>query len=202
VVVDTDGWVQPWRGLYSKIALAEIILADMIVLIGVDDWVFKVFTQHFGEKRVFRIPKFSGVKEKSRDERRTHRERMIAKRLIGAKEYSVNVDSILLIGSPIFRGEPLNISEAKVLVGEQVLYAERQDDELIVVARRKPKHWRKGVTFLPEKWEVGLVASAQCNGEETIAMVTGVNYRSRRIKVRSQCKPQTLMLGVDRVKLT
>ena len=187
LIVDTDGWIAPWEGLESKVALAHTVRADTIVAVGMDERAVGFIRDTVPWARVIRVPKLvEGVK--SREERRIHRERLIAKALLGASTIRISMERARIYGLPLFQGPPVDPAEASRLTGVRVLYAEVQSSGLLVVARSKPRNRLPRIRVLLEGWERGLLASVMDRGSPTPAVLLGIDYRSKSITLASKAE--------------
>ena len=194
LVVDTDGWIAPWEGLESKAALAHAVNADTIIAVNMDERAVGFLRDTVPEARIVRVPRLV-ESVKSREERRTHRERLIAKALLGASTVRVSVEKDRVYGLPVFHGSPVDPAEASKLTGARVLYAEVQQGGLLVVARSRPRSRLPRVRVLLEGWEKGLLASITAGGSPVPAVLLGIDYRSRTITLASKAA------GVDYVEV-
>ena len=194
LVVDTDGWIVPWEGLESKAALAHAINADTIIAVNMDERAVGFLRDTVPEARIVRVPRLV-ESVKSREERRTHRERLIAKALLGASTVRVSVERDRVYGLPVFHGTQVDPLEASKLTGVRVLYAEVQQGGLLIVARSRPRSRLPRVRVLLEGWEKGLLASVTAGGSPAPAVLLGIDYRSRTITLASKAA------GVDYVEV-
>ncbi len=201
IVVDTDGWIDPLEGTRNKFLLASAVNADVAVLVGLDSDTTNVM-ERFLDIPTIRLPSLSGGKKKSREERRIHRERLIAKRLQGSKLYNVDPDRTPIVGVPLFLGRPLGREELEALGIKGVVYAEMLGGRLVVVSRIAARHVQS-VKIMRTGWERGLIAAVKCEkgGPLRLALIEEANYRSRRLRVRAPCKPSRVIVGRQRVSL-
>ncbi|MCE4625600.1 MAG: hypothetical protein F7C35_07050 [Desulfurococcales archaeon] len=200
LVVDTDGWVSRWEGLLSKASLAAVVGADVVVGVGLDRIDIEALEASTGLP-VLSLPPLARGVTKSRDERRTHRDRLIAKRLQGSRMYSVSVDDLIVIGLPVFHGKPLDRDGLEALGVRGSLYAETHGGTLVIVSRYPPPR-QLGATWLKPGWERGLLAAVDCGeGVQEVALIDSINYRQRRIKLLSPCMPKMLWVGRVRVSI-
>ncbi len=200
LIIDTDGWVSLWNGLESKVSIARITRVDAVVTIGLGESEASFLKGKLPGASIVRVPRLvRGSKSKS--ERRTHRERLIAKALIEARERPVDLESTLVYGLPLFHGTPIDSMEASKLIGARVVYAEQQDGGLVAVVRGRMPEGRVNARLLREGWERGLIASVSIGGSPNPAIVTRIDYRRRILYIASNARgePDYVEVGVARV---
>lgn len=197
LVVDTDGWVSRWDGLLSKAAAAVAVGVEVIVSFGLDPVEVGLLERYTGAEVVVVEPFAS--QSKSVEERRTHRDRLIAGCVSGGESRNYKVDKTIVVGAPIFRGTPVDVAEASKLVGAPVVYAELADGVLHVVSRRRVRAPR--VRVLQPGWERGLIAAVHSEGRVWPGIVTGVSYKARVVTVhtRAPAQAELVEIGVSRV---
>ncbi len=201
MIIDTDGWISIWQGIDSKTAIATSIKADNIILMGLHDKVFEYVKSRLSDTNIIRSPCLTSTTKKTREERRTHRDRLIARRLLGAKRYSVNLDTIPVYGGPLLFESPLSRKNYTLLPVKQVVYAESGPHGLVVVTRHRIQTRLPGIKILHEGWERGLIAAALCNGKEALAVVERIDYARRKMHILSMCMPEAVLLGSAKVSL-
>ncbi len=201
IVIDTDGWISIWQGIESKTAIAAAIKADNIILMGLHDKVFEYIKSRFTDTNIIRSPCLASSTKKTREERRTHRDRLIARRLLGAKRYSINLDAIPVYGGPLFFESPLSREDYSLLPVKHVVYAEKGPNGVVVVTKHKIQTRLPGIKILHEGWERGLIAAALCNGKEALAVIERIDYTRRRMHILSMCMPEAVLLGSAKVSL-
>jgi len=198
LVVDTDGWVEKWDGIVAKAGIAESVNADVVLAVGLGDREVSVLDRLTGA-RVERLEPVASS-GKSREERRVHRERLIAKCLEGAREVSYRVERVPVVGAPVFRGTPVDPEGASELAGFKVYYAELAGNELVVVAP-KPKK-TPGVRALKPGWEKGLIAAVHPHaGPPEAGIVLRVNYRIPAIVVATRAGPNAALVEVGSARV-
>ena len=199
-IVDTDGWVAPGRGIESKLLAARAVGADKILAIGLGPDAIRLFEAEGLDVVV--LDRLAGS-EKSREERRLHRDRLMASRLAGGRVKPYSVDEVPVVGAPVFGGSPLD-REALKGIDPRAVYGEAQSDGIVIVSRGRPR--MPGVRVLRPGWEEGLVAALwpRSGGVPVPGVVARVDYQRRRIMVYSSSHPESVRLlevGVDRVDL-
>ncbi|MCE4627634.1 MAG: hypothetical protein F7C34_00585 [Desulfurococcales archaeon] len=203
IIVDTDGWVELWEGLDSKAALARALDIGTIGVLGMPRELVEYLKRETGAS-VLALPRLVSNAVKSREERRVHRERLLARALQGAKKYSVSPDSAPVYGAPVFVGEPLEgegLDLVSSLLGHRPLYAEKVQGKIVVVARRRVRP-PPGMRVLVQGWEKGLIAASYPEeGEPCVGLVESIDYRRRRLRLLSPCKPTAVHVGLDRVSI-
>ncbi len=193
LVVDTDGWVARWDGLASKAAVAAVAGADLIVAVDLGEREAAVLERLSGA-RVERITRLV-ESTKSREERRVHRERLLAKWIAGAPETSYKADKVPVIGAPVFNGDPVDPRLASDLLGVRVVYAERVGGEIVAVVRGRARR-SPGARLVREGWEKGRIAAVHAAGAVWPGIITRVNYRSREITVLTRAGPEAELVEV------
>jgi len=205
LVADTDGWVTPWEGLSSKAMLALAVRAKLVALIGMEEREAKYLERRTGI-RVIVIPPLVRGHHKTLEERRIHRERLIAKILAGARQYSVDPDRTPVYEAPLFGGEPIPKDKleaiAEALGLRSTIYGEKSRDMLTLVAAVRGRAGHRMVKILRPGWERGMVAASWCKGREHLSLITGAEYRRRKIRVMAPCQPSSVVFGVDKVDIT
>ncbi|MEM4677638.1 MAG: Clp1/GlmU family protein [Acidilobaceae archaeon] len=94
LVVDTDGWVEN-KGLEVKAKVALDIGIKLVIALGLDNEKVKTFLDAGLDTIVFK-PLARSIK--TSEERRLHRERLIAQKLAGARQLSVPLDLVRFLG--------------------------------------------------------------------------------------------------------
>lgn len=199
LVMDSDGWVAVWNGIDSKIAIAEAIGFDKIILVGLGSREEEYFRAKLRKVEVVRLGSLVDSR-KSREERRIHRERLIAKALAGARERGFKVDSVPVYGGPIFLGQWIDPRLVGEALGIHVYYAERVGGELLVVARVRGRRIQ-GATLVRPGWERGLLSAIVGGSVVWPGIVTRVNYRTGTLYVLTpfEGEPEYIELGVARL---
>ena len=201
LVIDTDGWLSGYGALESKVALVEAVQPDTLVFLGVDARLREKIAAfaRFSEIVAFDRPP---VRVKSREERRLHRERLVALRIVGGREISLAASKVPVIGSPVFRcNNGPDPSKSEVL-GPGLVYIESCEGALVTVYRRKPKRPLSGAKVLEAGWERGLlVGLVGSDGDHYLGVVRRVNYRTRVFTIITQYTdiPKGAILGTARV---
>ncbi len=197
VVVDTDGWVELWRGLESKAALAEAVGARLVVAVGLPSMHARVLERVWGFD-VVSVPRLAEG-SKSRDERSLHRERLIALRVAGGRERRVRAGEALVVGLPVFKGDPLP-QEALYSLSRSIVYGESAEGRITVVARRRTAI--PGAQVLAEGWERGLLAAVHSEtGETGVGVVSRISYRDMSVYVLTRVDGPISMLEVGSARV-
>ena len=203
LVIDTDGWLSGYGALESKVALVEAVQPDTLVFLGVEEYLRKKIAAFAGSTEIVAVER-PPVRVKSRDERRLHRERLVALRIVGGREIPLAASKVPIIGSPVFRCDrgldPLGAEALK----PGLVYMESCDGALVMVYRRKPKRPLPGTKVLETGWEKGLlVGLVGDDGDHYLGIVRKVNYRTRVFTVITQYTdaPKGAILGTARVML-
>ncbi len=201
LIIDTDGWITPWDGIESKMALTKIVHATKVILLGINNEIAKYFEKRLGKELILKSECLTPIK-KSRSERKIHRERLIAQRLIGAKKYTLSLDRLDVYGGPLFFINELRKDEYNMLPIRNILYAERNPLGIAVVSRTiNPSTRYPGIKVLPAGWEKGLIAAAICEGKESLAVIDRVDYSRKRITIYSKCAPEAIIVGNAKISL-
>ncbi len=193
IVVDTDGWVTPWRGLELKAALVHAVRSNIIVAVGLDDKYARFLADVSGVEAI-RLEGRKGEGGKSREERRRHRERLLAKHLVGGKSRSFKVDDTPVYGAPVFAGMPL-----EGIRDRGIVYAEVKPDGVVKVVRGHSR--ARGE--IPLGWERGLLAGLTRGEMSYPGIVERVNYAKRTISIytRHQGEVDYIEVGTARIDL-
>ncbi|MEB3774535.1 MAG: hypothetical protein GSR86_06400 [Desulfurococcales archaeon] len=198
VVVDTDGWITPWRGLGLKAALAQVLGSGVIVAVGLDE-AYSRYLEDVTGVEVLRVAGRRG-KGKSREERRRHRERLLARHLVGGRVRSFKVGEPPIYGAPIFMGKPIPPGEVGGLQG--IVYAEVGPEGVVVVARKSGRrHTASSPKVLPLGWERGVLASIRRGSMAYPALVDRINYHKRTIGLYTRYEGEADYIELGSVKV-
>ncbi len=192
-IVDTDGWVELWSGLESKVALLRIANEGTPVVIGSKQ--MAELLRRFG----FEVRFFESVAEgkKNREERRRNRIRMLSSIITRSQEKAFKIDNLNLVGFPIF-----NCKKELINSFSRILFAERCEDGREVIVTKGRVEVSAGIRILRDGWERGLFVGL--SGEEKLkdrpGLLTKINYRSRMINifVEKDVSPRIVMAGSER----
>ena len=197
LVIDTDGWV--WGdGLIVKARLSKMLSLDALVALGLPGELLELLRSNV-DARVLSLPRLAG-REKSFEERRAHRERLITLRLLEAKRVNVKVDEVEIEGLPLFKGRPV---EQRILRGisQNIVYAEVSEEGVIVAVYRGQKPAElKGLT-LPLGWERGLLVAVECGGELNPGVLERIDYRARTLTIVSKCRERIRRIEVGKARV-
>ncbi|MEB3816512.1 MAG: hypothetical protein LRS46_01015 [Desulfurococcales archaeon] len=203
ILVDTDGWIAVPSGMASKAALAEAVKADYIVSIGLSESMAKGLAKAVGAELV-NVSTESLVpgSSKSWEERRAHRDRLIAARLVGSNVIPIKAGETPLINSPVFNCDQVRVN----LPG--IIYAERCGDEVVLVVRGPRVNTNsigRRTTILVDGWERNRLAAVV--GEDSnhhIALINKINYKNKIIVLKTPYKgpPRAILIGEARVTVT
>jgi len=201
-VMDTDGWVGDWDGLDSKLAAARAAGPDLVVAVGLDDRYSKYLEPRVGAP-VVRVPRLVESR-KTREERRTHRERLLARALQGAREFAVKLSATPVYGLPLLLGDPLSPEEVSRLLGVRVYYAEQGPQGITVVVPAKarlPSLSGGRLRILRDGWERGLLAAVYEEGVPKPGIVTKISYRRMTLHVYAPIEGKPGMIEVGRARV-
>jgi len=201
-VMDTDGWVSDWDGLDSKLAAAGAAGPELVVSVGLEDRLHRYLVDRLAVETK-KLPRLVESR-KTREERRTHRERLLSRALQGAKELSIRLDSTPVYGLPLFLGTPLDPEEVSSLLGVKVFYAEQapQGITIVVPARaRVPVPPTGKLRILRDGWERGLLAAVYEEGIPRPGLVTRISYRRMTIHVYAPTSGKPEMVEVGRARV-
>lgn len=207
LVVDTDGWVTPWDGVYSKAALATAVGASSIVHLGLGESESRALEALLPEARHVRVRQRLAPARKTRGDRRAHRERLVTARLVNAKSRGIRVDSTPVIGLPIGVGrladrEALDILSGLGVDARHVERVEVASDGQVILFTRKPIRGGQGFRVVRPGFERGLLASIHGpDGSEHIAVVERVNYRSGVVNVLTEYDGPARLLEVGEARV-
>ncbi|MCE4601823.1 MAG: hypothetical protein F7B18_01425 [Desulfurococcales archaeon] len=190
-IVDTDGWVTPWEGLELKAALASSIGSSLIVAMGLPPEHVRYLKDTSGVE-VLAIQARAGH-GKSREERRRHRERLLAKHLVGGRSRPVKVGDTPVYGAPVFVGTPLQDP------GPGAVYGEERMDGVVRVVRGEAR----GRGVLKLGWEKGLLAGLVRGDMAYPGVVERIIYQRRVVVVytRYDGPVDYLIVGTARIDL-
>lgn len=196
LVVDTDGWVTPPKGLESKAMLADAVGADLIVTIGLGEGEVRVLKETSIE--VLSLPRL--VKgSKSLEERRLHRERLLAQKLSGSKPRPVKVEETVIEGAPIFAGSPLEKTVFKNMA-PNIVYAERAGEGSITAVYRGRPPANLEAKLIPQGWEKGLIAAIHGEGVHP-GVIDKVNYETKTITIITPYQGPIRKIEIGKVKI-
>ena len=143
VVVDTDGWVQGINSVEYKAEIARYIGADAVIVME-DTKLHGMVSRVFGGLKcgVKLLPSPSVKRERDRSDRRSLRREAYQRYLTPLIERELSVDKVSIMGSCIFAGDPLPMSQAVSLaeqLGVPVLAASETYDTIYVVTSGQPR---------------------------------------------------------------
>ncbi|MEN2999185.1 MAG: Clp1/GlmU family protein [Acidilobaceae archaeon] len=191
LAVDTDGWVEGEGAMESKAKLAEAIAADLVIAIGLEERA-KLLEERLGVE-VIKATRLAR-REKNKEERRLHRERLIAQKLIGAKQRLFRAEEVELEGLELFKGKPLRLSVPSVV------YAEMGEGGLVVVYRGGKPPFGEGAKLLRESWERGLMVAVEGNGIH-VGVLDKIYYERRTLRVLTNYEGSVKRLDVGKAKV-
>ncbi|MEM0366578.1 MAG: Clp1/GlmU family protein [Acidilobaceae archaeon] len=197
LIVDTDGWIKD-EGLRSKAILASTIKADIIIALGLSTEEVRLLKET-SNIDTLSFPKL--VKsEKSVEERKIHRERLIAQKLIGSKPRLVSIEKVILENIPLFKGKSLDRSIVKNL-SPVLVYAEiLKDNSIVAVYRGKKPNNIQGI-LLSEGWEKGLLAAVYGIGVH-VGIVDKINYEKKMVIVITAYEGPIEKIEIGKARLT
>ncbi|MCX8196209.1 MAG: Clp1/GlmU family protein [Acidilobaceae archaeon] len=192
LVIDTDGWVGGEEALQSKVKLAQAVGADAVVLMGME-----------GKEGAFRelgievisVGKLAG-KEKSREERRAHRERLIAQKLMGARQRLLRAEEVELEGLEVFRGRRLELKVPSIIYAEQ----SPAGDVILVYRGEERPPFGEGVKVLHDSWERGLLVALVGSGVH-VGALDKIYYDKRVLRVITAYEGPVKRLEVGRARV-
>ena len=203
LVVDTDGWVAPWDGLYSKAALAEAVDARTIAAVALPDAHARALQALKPDAALVRLPRLT-PRAKSGGDRRAHRERLVTLQLLQAKPRPVNLRETPAAGLPVAAGTPLDAAGLQLpgIPQHTILYAEAQGDSIVVVSRARARP-PPGVRLLRPGWERGLLAALHDpSGQQHIAVIERINYKTLVATVLTPHQGPITLLEAGQVTVT
>ncbi len=196
LIVDTDGWVTE-EGIRSKVRLANEIEADVIVAVGLEEGSIEQF-RSTTRAEIIKLPRLV-EKEKTVEERRVHRERLLTLRLLGARQVKVRVDEVEVEGIPLFKGKPLDYSTLKS-ISQRLVYAEQVGSRMVAVYKGAVPPGVEGI-LLPLEWERNLIAAVYCNDHIKPGIIERIDYKTKSIIVRTPCNEKIRRIEVGKVKV-
>ncbi|MCE4614479.1 MAG: hypothetical protein F7B60_02975 [Desulfurococcales archaeon] len=181
-IVDTDGWINSYKAIYSKMMIAELFDDPLIVYTGLDEEFKKYLYYHFNDITEYNIPK-SIITNKTSSERRVHRARLVLRAFRDPCRIIIDCQKSMIAGLPIFHGSKTDISRFGV---PTVIYAENWNGKIIAVLEDKfsYKLQDKDIEVLRKNWEQGLIAALYNKGEvREVGLVEKVDYRKKRLAI-------------------
>ncbi len=204
LVIDSDGWVAPWDGIYSKVALASAVRASTIVHVGLREVESRALESLLPGLVHVKIKHSLSPTRKTREARRANRERLIIARLVNAKTRSVKLGSTPVIGLPIGLGSPPT-REVVESLGIDLKFIERievSSDGQVILVTRRPTRRNIGVKIVRPGFERGLIASVRGpSGLEYLAVVEKINYKTGVINVLTEYEGPISLLEVGEAKI-
>ncbi|MFN4046132.1 MAG: Clp1/GlmU family protein, partial [Acidilobaceae archaeon] len=196
LVVDTDGWITPPGGLESKARLADAVNADLIVAIGLGEGEVRALRGTSIE--VLSLPRL--VKgSKSFEERRLHRERLLAQKLSGSKPRPVKLGETVVDGAPVFAGSPLEKTLFKS-IAPNIVYAERTGEGSMTIVYRGRPPSNIEAKLIPQGWEKGLIAAVHGEGVH-LGVIDKVNYETKTITIITPYQGPIRKIEMGKVKI-
>jgi polynucleotide 5'-kinase involved in rRNA processing len=179
-IVDTDGWVNSYRALYSKMVIAELFENPLIVHTSLDEVHKKLLGYHYNALIEYKIPK-AFITKKTPNERKIHRSRLILRAFKKPNRVIVDPYKVETVGLPIFRGYELDPSQLGL---PNVVYAENQNEKIIIVVENRFPSKLRNEGVLKKNWEYGLIAALYEKGDvKGIGLVEKVDYRKRKVSL-------------------
>ncbi|GAB6148001.1 Clp1/GlmU family protein [Stetteria hydrogenophila] len=204
LVVDTDGWLAPWEGLYSKAALALAVGAATVVHLGLEEPLSRALESLLPGARHVKVKRALAPAGKSREERRAHRERLITARLLASKSRSVRLEQTPVVGLPLGFGRRLGREELESLGLDPRLveWAEvTGGGEVVVVARRSVGAGLRVKTLRPG-FEEGLIAAAyEPGGKAHLAVVEKLKYRTGTLTFLTEYEGPVALVEVGEARV-
>jgi len=178
--VDTDGWIGDPQAIAVKASLVEALDADYIVTLSTPRELGERLAAATNARHALHLGDL-GVSRKSREERRAHRERLLAARLLNSKYRILDASSIPLINSPIFNCRQPGPT------GPGIVYSEKCNTYSVLVLRKQARGLAgQRVQVLADGWERGrLAAIVSPDANHHIAIIVKIDYRRRGVHVRS-----------------
>ena len=138
IVVDTTGLIAGAAARALKSAKIRLLEPDVLVALQAEDEVEHLLAPYLrrGRPRVLRLPRSRRVKERSREERASRRQRRLGAYFAGGRSFEAAWDKLPMEGTAWTTGEavPGHLKAyAEEVLGCEVVYAERRADGMFVV---------------------------------------------------------------------
>jgi len=195
--VDTDGWIEGPKAAAVKASLIEAIDADYIVTISINRELGMRLAAATAARHALHIDHL-GVSKKSRDERRAHRERLIAARLLNSKYRILDAGKVPLMNSPVF-----NCSQAGPR-GPDIIYSEKCEGHTVLVVKKPLRipGSSGNIQVLTEGWERDRISAIVApDGNHHISSIVKIDYGRRGVHVRTSYDGEARALLIGEVQI-
>ncbi|MBI2219084.1 MAG: hypothetical protein HYU51_17500 [Candidatus Rokubacteria bacterium] len=141
VIVDTSGLVRGELGRRLKQAKIDALRPDAVVALQRDGECEPILHAYGRSARpaIVRLPAAVLPRRRTQEDRRRHRERMLAAHLAGAQLAALDLGRVVLRTPALFAGPALTaeeLADAAEVVGQAVVWGERRGGEVAVVTER------------------------------------------------------------------
>jgi polynucleotide 5'-hydroxyl-kinase GRC3/NOL9 len=141
VLVDTSGLVRGELGQRLKQAKIDAIRPDAVVALQRDGECEPILHAYgrSASPAIVRLPAAVLPRRRSQEDRRRHRERVLAAHLAGARLATLDLGRVVLRTPALFAGPPLapeELADAAEVTGQVLLWGERRGGEVAVVTER------------------------------------------------------------------
>lgn len=139
VVVDTSGLVAGDLGQTLKQAKIEVVAPDLVVALqraGECEAILSPW-RAASRPRIVRLAPPAAARVRRAEERRRYREQALTRYFEGARRLTLDLTRVVLRRPALFLGPPLSeplLAAAAEVVGQPLLWAERRDGEVAVLA--------------------------------------------------------------------
>jgi polynucleotide 5'-hydroxyl-kinase GRC3/NOL9 len=138
VIVDTSGLVRGELGRRLKQAKIDAVGPDTVVALQRDgecEPILRAYAR-VARPRIARLPAAPVPRRRTADERRRHRERVLAAHFSGARKVVLDLTRVALRHPSLFAGPVLSAAELRdgaEAIGQEILWGERRGGEVAVV---------------------------------------------------------------------
>ena len=217
VIVNTDGWVSSPLAIELKFEIARIVRATDIAVMG-PLRLYNAYSLKQSNNKAINIEYLESpkvVKARSREERKALRTMGYKKVLDGSTVRTIDLDSIIVVGSCLLSGDRIDSDECSKLssyLGARVIYASEHYDSVYVYVENgiKPadlqnKMWRnKNIFIISKDSEKGLLCSVIDEEFNEIApcIIDGIDFGSNTMKIITKYQGDIAGIIISRIKLT
>ncbi len=217
IVVDTDGWTSSLQALEYKAEACRSIGCGAAVCIGCSGELADVFERVFSFTETLRLPSPAVRRERGPGERRELRREGYARYLSGAREVTLGLDSVSILGSCLFSGRMLTreeVEELSRLLGVKVIAASITMDSVYVyyeggepgredLAAASAVYGGRHIYLYRRGCEENTLAAVLAEpGREEPALLKSIDFENNRLTIltRHEGEVKTIILGLVKLR--
>lgn len=213
VIIDTDGWINDNIAILYKSMMIEELKPDIIVVLGENIHGFFTRYRILGS-RIYELRSPSIRRSRNREERRRLRSDKYREFLAEAKTVKIPMDNIIISGTPVFTGIPLDTTPLGELLKSKILYASKTPDTLYIVLESPSRI--ENAEYLKKIYGLGkfrvyvkgferdhYVALTDSEGNDYPGVIEKIDYENRLIYVKTLYTDKEFrIIKFSKIKLT